>query len=151
MHHMKYRKEDERQFSPSVPLKNYDGPDTEELENMPDDQFLHYLYETYGQSRKKSVRGASTISNLKADSRLMRSCDMLHSNIRRTVDFDYRKTSPIPQLREKEQQRCFRQTITNRKLNDPNKLKESLAINDNVFQQGPLPAFATMEVQHTLW
>lgn len=83
-------------------ITKHDGPDTEELENMPDDEFLHYLYQTYGQSMKKSIRESSAISNFKpADSRMMRSCDMLHSNVRRTVDFDYRKTSPIPELREK--------------------------------------------------
>lgn len=70
------------------------------LGNMTDTDFVRYLSRTYTGERSHFLpEHSSNNEEFFSQSRFMRSCDLLHHNIRRSVNFDYKKTSPIAALR----------------------------------------------------
>jgi uncharacterized protein (DUF3084 family) len=81
----------------------------------------------------------------------MKSCDLLHLNIRRTVDFEYKKTSPIAELRLRERRRWKKEQSTHRKLRNLSHLKDEIDENSNVFLRGVLSTVSNMEIQNILW
>lgn len=82
---------------------------------------------------------------------MMKSCDLLHHNVKRLVDFDYRKNSPIAELRIREKKRCRKDQNTQRRLRNLDHLKEEIEQNHNVFLRGVLDTVPNMEIQNILW
>lgn len=119
---------------------------------MTDDEFVRYLSRTYnGEQSVGRLKRSTSDEEYFSQSRFMRSCELLHLNIRRPVDFPYKKTSPIAELRVRERRRWRRDISTARKLRDLDHLKGEIDDNNNVFLRGVLSSVSNMEIQNILW